>query len=75
MVTVTKDNHQIKIKEEYGIKGIFPIKLKEEPSTQYAVINLTDKEGLPEVPVENFNRPLKVVYDSYTKYDVTDESD
>ena len=41
MVTAIEDKHQIEIIEEGGIKHITPIKIKEEPSTQYAIIDLT----------------------------------
>ena len=53
----------------------YPHKIKEEPSTQYAVVDLIDKDGLPDVPAEAFNWPLKVKYDSYSELDVTDETD
>ena len=75
MVTASEDKHQIKIKEENGIKCMIPIRVKEKLSTQYAVIDLMDKEGLPDIPAENFNQPLKVEYDIYSKSDVTDEPD
>ena len=55
MATATEDQHQIEIADEGGVRRITPIKVKEEPSTQYAVIDLTDKEGLPDVPAEAFN--------------------
>ena len=55
MATTIEDKHQIKIIEEGGIKHITLIKIKEEPSTQCAIIDLTDKEGLLDVPIETFN--------------------
>ena len=75
MATAIEDKHQIKVVEEGGIRCITPIKVKEEPSTQYAVIDLTDKKGLPDIPAEIFNCPLKIEYDSYSESDVTDEPD
>ena len=75
MATASEDKHQIEISEENGVRCIIPIKVKEEPFTQYTVIDLTDKEGLPDMPAEAFNQPLKVEYDSYSESDVTDESD
>ena len=75
MATVIEDKHQVEIIEEGGIKHITPIKIKEEPSTQYAIIDLTDKEGLLDIPTETFNQPLKVEYESYSESDVTDEPD
>ena len=56
MATATKDEHQIEIIEKGEVRHITPIKVK-EPSTQYAVVDLTDKEGLPDVPAEAFNQP------------------
>ena len=55
MATAIEDKHQIKIVEEGGIRCITPIKVKEEPTTQYAIIDLTDKKGLPDIPTEIFN--------------------
>ena len=75
MATATEDKHQTEIVEEDGIRRNTPITFKEEPSTQYAVIDLTDKEGLPDIPAEAFNWPLKIKYDSYSESDVTDELD
>ena len=58
-----------------GYKCVTPIKVKEEPPIQYAIIDLTDKKGLPDIPIEAFNWPLKVEYESYSESDVTDEPD
>ena len=55
MATTNEDKHQIELGEDNGVRCIIPIKVQEEPSTQYAVIDLTDKEGLPDVPAEAFN--------------------
>ena len=60
MATAIEDKHQIKTVEEARVRHITPIKVKEEPSTQYAVIDLTDKEDLPDVPTKIFNHPLKL---------------
>ena len=46
IATAIEDKHQVKIIEKGGIKHITPIKIKEEPSTNNAIIDLTDKEGL-----------------------------
>ena len=70
-----KTSTKSKIIEEGGIRHITPIKIKEEPSTQYAIIDLTDNEGLLDVPTETFNQPLKVKYENYSYSDVTDEPD
>ena len=75
MAIATEDKHQIKTVEEDGIRCITPIKVKEEPSTQYVVIDLTDKEGLPYVPAEAFNWSLKIENESYSESDVTDKLD
>ena len=55
MATTTEDEHQIEIVEKGEVRCITPIKGKGEPSTQYAVVDLTDKEGLPDVPSKAFN--------------------
>lgn len=57
------------------MRYITPIKVEEELSTQYAVIDLTDKEGIPDIPSEAFNQPQKIEYNSYSESDVTDEPD
>ena len=75
MATATEDHHQVEIIEESGVRYITPIKFKEELSKQYAVIGLTDTEGLSNIPAEAFNRPQKVEYNSYSESDITDESD
>ena len=73
MATVYEDKHQIEIVEEDGVRCITPIKVKEEPSTLFAMIDLTDRESLPDVPAEAFNWPVNIEYDSYSESDVTDE--
>ena len=50
MATAIEDKHQIKTVEEVGVRCITPIKVKEEQCNQYAVINLTNKKGLPDIP-------------------------
>ena len=39
------------------------------------MIDLTDKEGLHDIPAEAFKWPQKVEYDSYSDSDVIDEPD
>ena len=55
MATAMEDRHQIEIDEEGGIRHITPIEVKEEQTVQYAIIGLTDKKGLPDIPTETFN--------------------
>ena len=54
MTTATEDKHQIEIIEKYEVRCITTIKIK-ELSTQYAVVDLTDKEDIPDIPAEVFN--------------------
>ena len=67
MATAIEDKHQIKVIEEGGIRCITPIKVKEEPSTQYTVIDLTDKKGLPDIrnPVK-LASPVLICFTIYT---------